>query len=47
VGLQASSKNRTMPEIAIGKAKRDIQTGTFRDMMATQPTRIRIQHPKF
>jgi len=47
IGQQAVSKNRTMPVIAIGKAKRDVHTGTFKDMMATQSTRIRIQHPKF
>jgi len=47
VGGQVASKNRTMPEVSIGKARRDVQTGTFKDMMATQPTRIRIQHPRF
>lgn len=47
MGAQCVSKNRTMPEIAIGKAKRDVNTGTFKSMMSTQPTRIRIQHPKF
>jgi len=47
MGSQVASKNRTMSAISIGKAKRDIRTGTFRDMMSTQPTRIRIQMPKF
>jgi len=47
MGPQASSKNKTMSTISIGKAKRDAPTGTFKDMMSTQPTRIRIQQPKF
>jgi len=47
IGFQIASKNRTMPLIAVGKAKRDIPTGTFKDMMSTQPTRVRIQMPKF
>jgi len=47
IGLQIASKKRTMPEISVGKARRDAQTGIFRSHMSTQSTRIRIQHPKF
>jgi len=36
-----------MPTISFGKAKRDGPSGIFQAHMATQPTRIRIDHPKF
>ena len=41
-GYQASSKKKTMPAIAFGKASRDYKTGYFKDAMATMPSRIRI-----
>lgn len=47
IGLQCASKNRTMPEISIGKQRRDVKPGIFKAHMSTQPTQIRIQHPKF
>ena len=47
IGVQFSSKKKTMPTISFGKANRDYKVGTFKDMMATQPTKIRIDHPKF
>ena len=47
IGTQLSSKKRTMPTISFGKANRDYKVGTFKGLMATQPTQIRIQHPKF
>jgi hypothetical protein len=47
VGGQIASRNRTMPEVSMGKAKKDAYTGHFKDMMATQPTKIRIQHAKY
>jgi len=47
MGAQIATQKRTMPVISIGKAKRDIKTGAFRSHMSTQPTRVRIQMPKF
>jgi hypothetical protein len=47
IGFQIASKKTTEPKISIGKARRDASTGIFKDHMATQPTRIRIDHPKF
>jgi len=47
IGFQVASKNTTMPYISVGKAKKDLRTGIFKDMMSTQPTRVRIQMPKF
>jgi len=47
LGSQVVSEKKSMPLISIGKAKRDNPTGTFKDMMSTQPTRIRIQHPRY
>jgi len=47
IGNQITSQKKTMPQISFGKAKRDVHTGTFRDTMSTQPTRVRIQCPKF
>jgi hypothetical protein len=47
MGVQIATRNRSMPLISIGKAKKDIQTGTFRDMMSTQSTRVNIKMPKF
>jgi len=47
LGDQIVSKNKSMAQISIGKSTRDAPTGAFKDMMSTQPTRIRIQHPKF
>jgi hypothetical protein len=47
IGFQIASKKQTMPIISVGKAKKDFQTGTFKDMMSTQTTRIKIQMPKF
>jgi len=47
IGAQVASQKKSNPVISIGKAKKDVHTGTFKDMMATQPTRIRIDHPKF
>jgi len=47
IGSQVASRNKTMAEISIGKSRRDVYTGTFKDTMATQPTRVRIQHPRF
>jgi len=46
IGSQIASKNQTMSEISIGKAKRDKQPGIFKDTMSTQPTRLRIPMPK-
>jgi len=47
IGGQVSSKNKTLPIVSIGKAKKDTKPGIFKAHMATQPTQIRIQHPKF
>lgn len=47
IGVQVNSKKKTMPIISFGKAKRDVHTGTFKDMMATQPTQVRIAVPKY
>jgi len=47
IGVQVATRNRSMPLISIGKAKKDIRTGTFKDMMSTQPTSLRIPMPKF
>lgn len=47
IGGQVASKNKTMPLVNIGRARRDAQTGIFKSHMSTQPTTIRIQQPKF
>lgn len=47
IGSQVRSQKKTMPAISFGKANRDYKVGTFKDMMATQQTKVRIQHPKF
>mmetsp|Transcript_31161 Transcript_31161/g.54165 ORF Transcript_31161/g.54165 Transcript_31161/m.54165 type:complete len:146 (+) Transcript_31161:125-562(+) len=48
-GPQYVSKRRSMPVVSIGNATREqtSKLGTFKDMMATQPTRIRLPHPSF
>jgi hypothetical protein len=48
-GPQYVSQRKSMPVVSIGNATRDqtARLGTFKDMMATQPTRVRIAHPKF
>lgn len=48
-GNQVMSKKRTEPIINVGKSTRDREKkrGTFQSMMERQPTRIRIQMPKF
>lgn len=49
VGDQHQSKKNTEPRVKIGKATRDKtkKLGMFASMMSKQPTRIRIEHPKF
>jgi len=47
IGPQVSSKNKTGSIVSIGKARKDVKPGLFKAHMATQPTQIRIQHPKF
>ena len=49
VGVQKMSKKATEPRAKIGKATRDKvkKLGFFPTMMSKQPTRVRIEHPKF
>lgn len=46
VHTQVRSQKKTEPKINFTKSKRDAKTGTFKDMMATQPTRVVIAMPK-
>jgi len=47
IGMQPHSSNRTMPEISIGKARRNNPAGMFKGAMTTQPTKLRLPHPKY
>jgi len=47
IGVQASSKNTSLAQISFGHAKKEFQTGIFKDHMSTQPTRVSIRMPKF
>lgn len=47
IGTQIRSQKKTMPAVSFGKANRDYKLGTFKSLMATQPTHVRINHPKF
>ncbi|CAG9335358.1 unnamed protein product [Blepharisma stoltei] len=48
-GPQISSKKKSAPNPKIGTASRDqvAKLGTFKDMMATQPMKVRLPHPSF
>lgn len=45
-GTQVCSHNKNQAVISFKKAKRDVNTGMFKDTMSTQPTRLRIEMPK-
>ncbi len=49
VGVQKTSKKTTEPRVKFGKTTREKakKLGMFPTMMSKQPTRIRIDHPKF
>lgn len=49
VGVQKTSKKTTEPRATFGKTSRDKakKLGMFPTMMSKQPTRVRIDHPKF
>jgi len=47
IGAQVSSKKKTMASTTFGKSGRSAPTGTFKSMMSTQPTSIRIAMPRF
>jgi len=47
IGPQITSTNKNMTPISFCKAKRDAPTGIFKSHMSTQPTQIRINHPRY
>ena len=49
MGNQLNSRKKTQPRVSMPKSTRVQQSklGTFKDMMATRPTTIRIAHPNF
>jgi hypothetical protein len=49
VGDQHYSRKITEPKVSFGKATREKtkKLGMFPTMMSKQPTRVRIEHPKF
>lgn len=49
VGNQIMTQKKSEPILSMGKAGRekDKKLGMFPSMMSKQPTKIRIDHPKF